>query len=290
MSGGPDPELVAAYSACRRVHRRHDPTYYLATRRLPPRVRPAVHALYAFVRSADELVDGPRRPAHPSERRLALDRCQEELERALAGGRSSDPAVTALVHAGRRHELPLGELGAYFDSMRVDCSPVRIETWEELERYMLGSAGTVGRILAALLDAPPERHEAFVRLALAFQLTNFIRDIREDWQLDRHYLPREDRERFGVSVEQIARREATPGFRSLLALEVGRARELFQDGERAAESVPADVRRGMRMARAVYLGVLDRAERLGFDVLRHRASLPPWELAGAVAGGLRGGG
>jgi phytoene synthase len=288
MPRGLDPALVAAYAECRRVHRRHDPTYYLATRRLPAHVRPAVHALYAFVRTADELVDGPRRPAEPAARSAALDRCQRELEGALAGGRSREPTVTALVHAGRRHGLPLGELGAYFDSMRVDCSPVRIETWEQLESYMLGSAGTVGRILASLLEAPPERHEAFVRLALAFQLTNFIRDVREDWQLDRVYLPREDRERFGVSLDDIARREATPGFRRLLAFEVDRARGLFRDGEHAAEGVPADVRRGMRMARAVYLGVLNRAERLGFDVLRHRASLPPWELAGAVAGGLRG--
>ncbi|HYP47706.1 MAG TPA: phytoene/squalene synthase family protein [Thermoleophilaceae bacterium] len=289
MPGGPDPALLAAYTECRRVHRRHDPTYYLATRRLPSQVRPAVHALYAFVRTADELVDGPGRPADPAARSAALDRCQGELERALSGEPSSDPTVTALVDAGSRHGLPLGELGAYFDSMRVDCSPVRMESWEELERYMLGSAGTVGRILASLLDAPPERHEAFVRLALAFQLTNFIRDVREDWQLDRVYLPREDRDRFGVTVEQIARREVTPGFREMLALEVGRARELFRDGEEASQGLPSDVRRGMRMARAVYLGVLDRAERLGFDVLRRRASLPPWELAGAVAGGLRHG-
>jgi phytoene synthase len=273
--------MDAAYEHCRRLHRRHDPTYYWATRRLPPDIRLAVHALYAFVREADEIVDGPGRAADPALRRAELDRYEQLLEEALAGAPARDPAIVALVDAGRRHDLPLHELGSYFDSMRIDCAPVRMATWEELESYMQGSAGAVGRVLAALLGAPAERHESFVSLALAFQLTNFIRDVREDWELDRVYLP-------GVSAEQIARRQPTDGFRRLLAVEVARARELFQEGAGAAEVVAPPVRRGMSMARSVYLTVLDRTERLDFDVLRRRASLPPWELAGAVAHGLRG--
>jgi 15-cis-phytoene synthase len=279
--------LEDSYALCRRLHRRHDPTYYWATRRLPEDVRAAVHALYAFVRTADEIVDGPGRAPDPAVRRAQLSLTQARLERALAGHPTPDPVVTALVDAGRRHGLPLDRLDSYFDSMRMDCAPVRIATWAELERYMQGSAGTVGRILAVLLGAPPERHEAFVRLALAFQLTNFIRDVREDWELDRVYLPAEDLRRYGVSVEEIARREPTAGFRRLLALEVSRARTLFGEGAAAGERVAPGVRRGMRLARSVYLGLLDRTERLDFDVLRHRVSLPPWELAGAVAHGLR---
>jgi phytoene synthase len=274
--------MDAAYEHCRRLHRRHDPTYYWATRRLPADVRLAVHALYAFVREADEIVDGPGRAADPALRRAELDRYEQLLDEALAGAPARDPAIVALVDAGRRHDLPLHELGSYFDSMRIDCAPVRMATWEELERYMQGSAGAVGRVLAVLLGAPADRHQSFVSLALAFQLTNFIRDVREDWELDRVYLP-------GVSAEQIARRQPTEGFRQLLAVEVGRARELFREGAGAAEVVAPSVRRGMTMARSVYLTVLDRTERLDFDVLRRRASLPPWELAGAVAHGLRAG-
>ena len=118
--------------------------------------------------------------------------------------------------------------------------------------------------------------------ALAFQLTNFIRDVREDWELDRVYLP-------GVSAEQVARRQPSETFRRMLAVEVARARELFSEGAGAGEVVAPRVRRGMSMARSVYLSVLDRTERLDFDVLRRRVSLPPWELAGAVAQGLRAG-
>jgi phytoene synthase len=274
------PDMHAAYEHCRRLHRRHDPTYYWATRRLPGDVRLAVHALYAFVREADEIVDGPGRAADPALRRAELDRYEQGLRDALAGEPSRDPAITALVDAGRRHDLPLEQLDSYFDSMRIDCAPVRMATWEELESYMQGSAGAVGRILAVLLGAPPERQDSFATLALAFQLTNFIRDVREDWELDRVYLP-------GVSAEQIARRQPSDGFRSLLAVEVGRARDLFREGASAGEVVAPRVRRGMSMARSVYLSVLDRTERLDFDVLRRRVSLPPWELAGAVAHGLR---
>ncbi len=259
------------------MQRRHDPTFYFATLRLPRDVRPAVHALYAYVRRADELVDGPARSPDPTARRAALDRLEEELARARAGGRAREPCVTALADAGARHDLPLGELDAYMDSMRVDCGPVRMATRADLERYMNGSAAAVGRIMAPLLGAPAGASESFARLGVAFQLTNFIRDVHEDWALDRMYLPDSERARFGVSEEQIARRQATPGFRALVAQEVGRARALFADSAPALHSVGPRVQPGMRMASAVYLGVLDRIERLDYDVLRRRAALPVWQ-------------
>src|SRR5215213_2124925 len=249
------PVMHAAYEHCRRLHRRHDPTYYWATRRLPHDVRLAVHALYAFVREADEIVDGPGRAGDPALRRAELDRYELTLQAALRGEPARDPVVAALVDAGRRHDLPLERLDSYFESMRVDCAPVRMASWEELERYMHGSAGAVGEILATLLGAPADRRDSFVSLALAFQLTNFIRDVREDWELDRVYLPAEDLERFGVSVSQIERRELTLGFRQVVALEVERARSLFRSSAPAANAVAPGVGRGMRLARSVYLGV-----------------------------------
>ena len=188
-----DPALTGAYETCRRMHRRHDPTYYWATRRLPEEIRPATHALYGYVRTADEIVDGPRRPADPQARRAVLDAWEAELETGLATGHSPQPVIGALVDAGRRHRLPLGELTAYMGSMRVDCAPVRMETWDELVTYMEGSAGSVGRIMAPLLGVPEAHHAGFGRLGLAFQHANFIRDVREDRRLDRIYLPGEDR-------------------------------------------------------------------------------------------------
>src|SRR5215213_7053186 len=169
------------YELGRRMHRRHDPTYYWATRRLPGSVRPATHALYGYVRTADEIVDGPQRAPTAEQRRAALDAWEAELQRARAGARSH-PVAGALVDAGTRHDLPLDELGPYMRSMRADCGPVRIGGWDELDVYMDGSAGSVGRIMAPLLGVPERFHAHFGRLGQAFQLANFIRDVREDWE------------------------------------------------------------------------------------------------------------
>ena len=285
-----DEHVRAAYRACRRMQRRHDPTYYWATWRLPRDVRPAVHALYGFVRGADELVDGPRRASDPAARRRALDAWLEELERGLRAGRSEHPVIAALVDAGRRHRLPLEELRVYMDSMRVDCGPVRLGTRAELDRYMRGSAGAVGLIMAPLLGAPPRRHETVAQLGTAFQLTNFIRDVREDYALDRVYLPAEDRERFGVSEQDIAARRATPAFRALVEAEVTRARGLFAATAELTHALSPAVAPGMRLARAVYENVLDRIEALGFDVLGEGVAPPRWQVGRVALGALMGAG
>ena len=239
-----DTALSAAYETCRRMQRRHDPTYYWATRSLPGDVRPATHALYGYVRTADEIVDGPDRPASPHARRAALDAWEDELERGLAAGRSPEPVVGALVDAGLRHDLPLGELRSYMRSMRIDCAPVRIATWEELEAYMDGSAGSVGRIMASLLGVPACHHVGYGRLGLAFQLTNFIRDAAEDARLDRVYFPADDRARFGVAEDDVRAARATPELRALLAAYVARARRMFAAAAPVIAAAPASVRPG----------------------------------------------
>jgi 15-cis-phytoene synthase len=284
---GMDPAVRDAYETCRRLHRRHDPTYYWAARRLPAPLRPATHALYGYVRTADEIVDGPHRPPTPAARRAALDAWEEELRAGLRAGRSAHPVVGALVDAGARHRLPLEELGTYMRSMRLDCAPVRIVTWEELEAYMDGSAGSVGRIMAALLGVP-ERHRAgFGRLGQAFQLTNFVRDVGEDARLDRLYLPAEDRARAGVPAAALAAPRATPEVRALVAQQVGRARALFAAAEPAVLAAPASVRSGIRLACAAYGRILDRAEAAGFDVLGRAVGLRPWHLPAVLLGAGR---
>ena len=282
-----DPAVRASYEACRRLHRRHDPTYYWATRRLPRPVRPATHALYGYVRTADEIVDGPARPPTPEARRAALDRWEAALRDGRRAGRSAHPVVSALVDAGERHDLPLGELGPYMRSMRIDCGRVRIATWEELLDYMDGSAGSVGRIMAALLDVPARHRADFGRLGQAFQLTNFVRDVREDLALDRVYLPAADRERLGVEERALAAPRATAEVRALVAENVGRARGLFAAAEPAVAAAPASVRSGIRMACAAYGRILGRAEAASYDVLGRRVGLRPWHVPAVLADGGR---
>jgi phytoene synthase len=251
---------------------RYDPTYYIATGMLPREVRPAVHALYGFVRGADEIVDGPRRLPPGAPRRTALDAWEDELERGLAAGRSDHPVIAALVDAGPRHGMPLHLLGRYVESMRIDCEePVRICSRAQLDDYMEGSAATVGRIMAPLLEAPEP--EAVARLGVAFQLTNFIRDVPVDWRMDRVYLP-------GLPEDDLRAGAATDTLRERIAQEVARARALFADS--AGVVVAPGVRHGVRIARAVYARVLDRVERSGYDVLGSRVRLRPWEAAAAA--------
>jgi len=276
-----DHRLRDSYRACRRLQRRHDPTYWCATQCLPREVRPAVHALYGFVRGADEIVDGDgRRLPAGAPRRAALDGWKAELDRGLRTGTSDHPVVAALVDAGRRHRLPLHLLDRYMASMRVDCdATVRIASEAELDRYMDGSAATVGRIMAPLLGAPEHAHEDLARLGVAFQLTNFVRDVAVDWELDRIYLPDlpEDALRAGV---------ATDALRERVAHHVRRARGLFAATAPLADALPPRMARGVRVARGVYGRVLDRVERNGHDVVGARAALAPWQGARAAAGSL----
>ena len=279
-----DPALSRAYETCRRMQRRHDPTYYWATRRLPEEIRPATHALYGYVRTADEIVDGPRRDGRPEARRAALDAWEAELE---AGSASDQPVVRALVDAGRRHRLPLGELRLYMTSMRLDCAPVRIETWDELVGYMEGSAGSVGRIMAPLLGVPEEHHAGFGTLGLAFQHANFIRDVREDRRLDRIYLPaRSAAASAWRRATSTARRRRPSCARSSPTRCAGRAGCSRAPRARSRRRPPR-VRPGIRLACTIYLGVLDRVEALGYDVLGRRPRLPAWQLPLVALAALR---
>lgn len=282
--------LRRAYAQCARMQRRHDPTFWLATGRLPAEIRPAVRAVYGFVRTADELVDGPSRLSDASERLAGLDRLATELAQAREGIESSIGPVNALVDAAARHNLPLDELEAYLDSMRRDVGPVSIADWDDLLSYMNGSAGTVGRLMAPLLGAS-EAHESFARLGLAFQLTNFIRDIPEDYRLGRVYLPADELDAGGVDRIELGGTSPTASaeLRSVIERQVIRARELFSDGDLAAQSVSPRVRRGIRLACSVYERTLDRVEGNGFDAVSVAAGLSVRERFVAVAAGLKRG-
>jgi phytoene synthase len=251
----PPTQAQDAYIRCAALQRRHDPTFHLATQVLGRDVRPAVHALYGFLRGADELVDGPDRAPTPEGRRAALDAWQRTLAEGVAAGGSDHPLIAALVDAGRRHDLPLGELSVYMDSMRVDChGRVRIGSRAELDAYMNGSAAAVGRVMAPLLGVPPDRREDVARLGVAFQLTNFLRDVREDYNMDRVYLP-------GLDEHALAAGRPAPAPLE----EVRRAGQLFRDSARAVlGACTPRARPGIALATTIYRRVhLARIERRG---------------------------
>ena len=190
--------------------------------------------------------------------------------------------IAALVHAAGAQQLPVEELRPYMASMRMDCGRLRIQTREELDRYMDGSGASVGRIMAVILGAPDES-ERLGRLGVAFQLTNFLRDLREDYALDRIYLPADERERHGVGEGDLAAASASPALRELVASDVRRARELFRrDDAGAAHGDPVrETGNQPRARRLLRRPRPDRAERL-------RRARPGEPTAGRRPGTRRG--
>ncbi|MSX11954.1 MAG: phytoene/squalene synthase family protein [Actinobacteria bacterium] len=276
MGFSPNKIVSDSYRRCRAMQLRHDPTYFAATACLPPERRPALYALYGYVRGADEIADNT---ALNGQRRDALDAWQLELEQGIERGYSLHPVIGALVDAGPRSGMPLGLLPDYMDSMRADCDDkVRMRSQDQLERYMDGTA-TVGPVAAPLLDAPDSAIALLRRLGVAFQLTNFIRDVPIDWQMGRIYLP-------GLEEADLSQRTASAALREHIAQQVTRARELFADSEGLAQLLPAPVRPGIRVARAVYLRVLDRVEENGYDVVTRSSRLRPWEAVQASSWAL----
>ena len=254
--------------------RRHDPTYYLAVSRLPRERRSAVHALYGFVRGADEIVDGAGSDLRPDERRRG--------PRRVAGG--------ARARGGDRDVRPPGDRRARPRRGRPSSFPSRSSgrTWRRCGWTAGRSGSRRGRSSSATWTAAARpsagswrsssarrrRASALARLGVAFQLTNFLRDLREDYLLDRIYLPADERERHGVGEERPrGRAPRAPGLRELVASEVRVARALFAETTPALLTSIPSARRGIALARAVYCAVLDRIERNGFDVLG-RASRP----------------
>ena len=154
-----------------------------------------------------------------------------------------------------------------------------MRTQEQLDRYMDGTAASSGRSSRRCSTRPTASDSPLARMGVAFQLTNLIRDVREDWGLGRVYLP-------GLHEEDLARRAATHRLREHVAVQVARARDLFRDADVARADAPGRMRPGVRVAATVYTRVLDRVERHGYDVVTRPAGLRPWETVRAVAGAL----
>ncbi len=196
--------------------------------------------------------------------------------------------VGALVDAAQRHDLPLSELAPYMRSMRVDCAPVRIGSWDELVAYMEGSAGSVGRIMAPLLGVPEAHHADYGRLGLAFQHTNFVRDVRRGLPAGPHLPPAGGPRSLRGRGGRLRPRERLAGAARADRAR-GRARPPPVRGGRARPSIaaPATVRPGIRLACAVYESVLDRVEAAGYDVLGRRMGVRLWRLPMLAYGALR---
>ncbi|MEU1706861.1 phytoene/squalene synthase family protein [Streptomyces sp. NPDC005706] len=294
-----DPGLRAAYTHCRDLNARHGRTYFLATRLLPPDRRPAVHALYGFARRADDIVDsledGPGAPTgdEAARRAAALDRLGEDLTRGLAGGRGAEPVVTALADTSGRYAIDRSHFTDFLASMRSDLTVTEYADYAALRGYMHGSAAVIGLQMLPVLGTVVPREEAApyaAELGVAFQLTNFLRDVGEDLDRGRVYLPQDLLGAHGVDRVLLRRcrdegradRRVTAALRAFADL----TRAAYR---RAAPGVPMldpVARPCIRTAFVLYGGILDAVADDGWAVLNRRAAVPRRRRALVAADGL----
>ncbi|MFF4622703.1 phytoene/squalene synthase family protein [Nonomuraea jabiensis] len=276
--------LTASYERCRRLHARYGRSYYLATRLLPQWKRRHVHALYGFARYADEIVDSFTMTA---DRSRALDALTARVEAGLAGARPDDPVLPAFLHTVHSFGIGHDDIGAFLASMRADLSVTRYATYDDLLGYMAGSAAAIGTMMLPVLEPAPGCEEAAReparQLGLAFQLTNFLRDIGEDFARGRVYLPLEDLDKFGVQAEDLGARRCGTALRDLLAFEAGRARDHYCAAGGGISLLVASSRPCVRAASDLYGGILDEIERCDFEVLADRVRVPRRRKAAVFA-------
>jgi 15-cis-phytoene synthase len=277
--------LGAAYERCRQLHARHGRTYYLATRLLPGWKRRHVHALYGFVRYADEIVDDLDSTLDGPGQAAALRAWGERFFTGLRGAPVADPVLPAVLHTVRAFDLDPGDFEQFLHSMAADLHTGGYATYQDLLGYMEGSAAVIGTMMAPILESsdPPAAREHARQLGLAFQLTNFIRDVGEDHQRGRVYLPAEDLERFGVRRADLAVASAGPAVRALLAFEVQRARAHYAAAAPGIELLAPSSRPCVRVAFDLYGAILDQVERAGYQILGRRVRVPRRQRLG-VAG------
>jgi 15-cis-phytoene synthase len=292
-----DPRLRADYLAGRRLNAEHGRTFYLATLLLPPAKRPYVHALYGFARYADDIVDRLDPTWSALDRAAEFERWSTRVSRDLEQGSSTDPIGRALIDTIRRWDLPLGYFADFLDSMRMDLVVDEYETYADLRRYMQGSAAVIGLQMLPLLGRAhegidvAELADRASALGIAFQLTNFLRDIGEDLQRGRIYLPQESLRRFGVGRADLERAGVdgvSDPIRSLIAYEIDRTRQIYQHALPGIDLVHPSSRACLRTATRLYGAILDEVERADYDVFSRRVSVGFAGRAAVAGPGLVG--
>jgi 15-cis-phytoene synthase len=282
--------LDESYALCRDFNKRHGTTYYWSTKVLPRIKQHHVHALYAFARYADDIVDEipsqGGRDVPVEERATALADFGDRFFNDLEAGKSDDPVLKAVVHTVRAFDIDTDAFRRFLRSMTMDLTVDSYESYEDLLVYMDGSAAVIGEMMLPILE-PTDYDVALPHardLGNAFQLTNFLRDINEDLDRGRQYIPIEDSQKFGVDLSE---RRVSPEFVDLMRFEIDRCRDLYRSAEVGISMLPDRSAKCVGAAHTLYGRILDKIESQGYDVFESRASVSTTEKARLVAALLR---
>ncbi|HEY7157988.1 MAG TPA: phytoene/squalene synthase family protein [Gemmataceae bacterium] len=264
---------MRSYVWCERLARRQAGNFYHAFRLLPAARRRAMCALYAFLRIADDLTDGPESLA---DKRLALTNWRQQLDEALAG-RYHHPLHPAFHHTVEQYGIPRRYLDDALDGVGMDLDTDRYDTFDELYCYCYRVASAVGLACIHIWGFAEERAKKFAEAAgIALQLTNILRDLGEDAARGRVYLPREDLERFGYRAEGLERGERDGRFRELMCFQVERARRYYESAEPLADLLDPAGRAVFLVMLRTYRGLLEAIVRRDYDVFSSRVRLSRW--------------
>lgn len=289
-------QLRAAYSVCRHIARSAAKNFYYGFLVLPSVKRNALSAVYAFMRRADDISDDPSSPA--SQRREKLNDWMNALRRVAAGERTDDPVLMALADTQKKFGIPLDLLEKLVHGTAMDLpedgpsaaapdKPLHYESFDQLYDYCFHVASVVGLVCIKIFGYRDPRAEKLAeQTGVAFQLTNIIRDVKEDSQLGRVYLPKEDLRRFGVEASALTNGNAAATFRPVLEFEAQRARELYRAAEELLPLVDDDSQPALWTLVEVYRRLLEHIAARGYDVFSERVQLSTAEKVGVLAKGF----
>ena len=273
-------DLEAAYRECQRITRQEAKNFYYAFVMLPPERRRAIYVAYAFCRYCDDAVDSENSKEDKllqlSDLRGRLDRCYQ--------GQADEPVFVGLAAVARQYEIPQEYFGEVLSGMEADLVKTRYQDFSELRQYCYQVASAVGLICIHIFgfkDARARTHA--IDLGLAMQLTNISRDVKEDLDFGRIYLPQDELARFGYSEEDLLSGRVNDAFKSLMHFQTERARTYFQSGFQLLPYLTPRSRACTAVLGRIYSRLLDRIEAANYDVLTHRVSLSTAEKLGVMA-------
>ncbi|MFE7575776.1 phytoene/squalene synthase family protein [Streptomyces sp. NPDC057521] len=292
-AGITDPGLRTAYARCRELNARHGRTYFLATRLLPPERRSAVHALYGFARWADDIVDDLDRHRTPTERDRLLLRLERDLAHGLRTGTGDEPVVRAVADTAARYGIGHDLFADFMASIRADLTVTHYPTYADLQTYVHGSAAVIGLQMLPVLGTVVPRQEAephAAALGVAFQLTNFVRDVGEDLDRGRVYLPGDLLSSHGVDrpLLEWSRRtgRGDARIRAALVAATELTRGVYRTAEPGIGMLDPRVRPCIRAAFTLYGGILDAVAEQDYRVLHRRAVVSRRRRAATAAAGV----
>ena len=279
-AGITDPALRKSYAECKRLNAQHGKTYYLATLLLPPSKRPFVHALYGFARYADEIVDDLNSTLSDEEKASALKNWGDQVLADIKVGKSHDHIGAALVDTVNRFKIPLSYFEAFLKSMTMDLTITEYHTYEDLLEYVYGSAAVIGLQMVPILGAlDPDAYAAAEKLGIAFQLANFIRDVGEDLERGRVYLPITELQASGVTRQMLENRVLTPQIKAALQFQIERVRHLQKEATPGIAMLSPESRACIEAASELYCGIVDEVEKINYEVFTKRAKTSTWRRA-----------